>query len=244
MAKLTDKQKAFVTEYLVDLNATQAAIRAGYKGKNVDDIACQLLRKTQVAQAIQEAMKKREQRTEITADQVLQEIANIVQADPNELMELRRCCCRYCWGEGFKYQYTVGEMRDRQEQYNIQATTAMIKGESIGPFNPQGGIGFNATKPPNPDCPECFGEGELKPFFKDTRKLSAAAKSLYAGVKITKDGIEVKIHSKDKMIELLGKHLGMFKEKVEHTGKDGGPIQTEAVVFYIPDNGRDGNAGD
>ncbi|MCM0760275.1 terminase small subunit [Sporomusa sphaeroides DSM 2875] len=231
MAKLNARHKRFVTEYLVDLNGTQAAIRAGYSPKTANEQAARLLANVSIQEAIQEAMKKREQRTEITADRVLKEIFSIFEADAREISELHRCCCRYCWGQGFQYQFTLGEMRDRQEQYNLDATNAMLKGESIGPFNPRGGIGYNATKPPNPDCPECFGQGELKPFFHDTRKLSAAAKSLYAGVKITKDGIEVKMHSKDKMIELLGRHLGMFKEKVEVSGEGGAPLN---VIFNIP----------
>ena len=56
MAKLTPKQKLFVAEYLVDLNATQAAIRAGYSEKRASEIGYQLLRKTTVQAAIQEAM--------------------------------------------------------------------------------------------------------------------------------------------------------------------------------------------
>lgn len=55
MAGLTDKQQRFVDEYLIDLNATQAAIRAGYSEKTADSIGLQLLRKTQVAEAIEEA---------------------------------------------------------------------------------------------------------------------------------------------------------------------------------------------
>lgn len=55
MTDLTDKQQRFVDEYLIDLNATQAAIRAGYSEKTADSIGLQLLRKTQVAEAIEEA---------------------------------------------------------------------------------------------------------------------------------------------------------------------------------------------
>jgi len=55
MAGLTDKQQRFVDEYLIDLNATQAAIRAGYSEKTADSIGLQLLRKTQVVEAIEEA---------------------------------------------------------------------------------------------------------------------------------------------------------------------------------------------
>ena len=72
---LTEKQKAFVQEYLVDLNATQAAIRAGYSKKTADRIGPELLGKTCVSKAIQKAMQDRQKRTEITQDKVIQEIA-------------------------------------------------------------------------------------------------------------------------------------------------------------------------
>ena len=68
MAKLTPKQKRFVAEYLVDLNATQAAIRAGYSEKRASEIGYQLLQKTTVQAAIQEAMADREERTGVTQD--------------------------------------------------------------------------------------------------------------------------------------------------------------------------------
>lgn len=77
MNELTDKQKAFVNEYLIDLNATQAAIRAGYSAKNADKIGSQLLGKSRVSAEINKAMAKREKRTEITQDRVLKELATI-----------------------------------------------------------------------------------------------------------------------------------------------------------------------
>ena len=60
---LTPKQARFVQEYLVDLNATAAAKRAGYSAKNADKIGSELLGKTRVSDAIQAAVKQREQRT-------------------------------------------------------------------------------------------------------------------------------------------------------------------------------------
>ena len=74
---LTEKQKRFVEEYLVDLNATQAAIRAGYSEKNADKIGPELLGKTRVSEAVQKAMNERSVRTEITQDRVLRELAAI-----------------------------------------------------------------------------------------------------------------------------------------------------------------------
>lgn len=85
--KLTEKQARFVTEYLVDLNAKQAAIRAGYSPKNAESIAVQLLKKTHVSDALQQALKAREARTQITADRVLREFARIAFFDARKLYD-------------------------------------------------------------------------------------------------------------------------------------------------------------
>jgi phage terminase small subunit len=81
---LNDKQKRFVAEYLIDLNATQAAIRAGYSEKTAAVIGHENLIKPKIATAIQAAMEKRAKRLEITADSVLQEIAKIAFMDPRK----------------------------------------------------------------------------------------------------------------------------------------------------------------
>lgn len=81
MAKLTDRQQQFVDQYLIDLNATKAAIRAGYKEKTAQEQGSRLLSNVMVQNAIQERMKEREQRTEITQDRVLQQLAKIAFHD-------------------------------------------------------------------------------------------------------------------------------------------------------------------
>lgn len=81
---LTPKQQRFVEEYLIDLNATQAAIRAGYSEKNADKIGSQLLGKTRIAASIRDAQEKRTRRTEITADYVLTTIRETVEALLND----------------------------------------------------------------------------------------------------------------------------------------------------------------
>ena len=77
MAKLTDKQTAFVREYLVDLNATQAAIRAGYSERTASRIGPQLLGKTCVREAIEKAQAKRARRVEIKAEDVLRGVIEV-----------------------------------------------------------------------------------------------------------------------------------------------------------------------
>ena len=73
----TPKQRFFVAEYLKDLNATQAAIRAGYSAKNADKIGSELLGKTRIACEIQAAMDKRAEKTGINAETVLNNIQRI-----------------------------------------------------------------------------------------------------------------------------------------------------------------------
>jgi phage terminase small subunit len=86
---LTAKQQAFVREYLVDLNATQAAIRAGYSAASARLIGCENLTKPDIVSAIEEAKIARSHRTQVTADRVVEELARIAFSD------LRRAAC---WG--------------------------------------------------------------------------------------------------------------------------------------------------
>lgn len=74
---LTAKQQLFITEYLVDFNATQAAIRAGYSEKTAMEQGYQLLQKTSVMEAITEARNARSERVEWTADEILRDLKEI-----------------------------------------------------------------------------------------------------------------------------------------------------------------------
>ena len=84
---LTPKQARFVQEYLIDLNATQAAIRAGYSARTADKIGPELLGKTSVAQAVQAAIQDRQSRTAITQDRVLGELAAVAFEGASDLPE-------------------------------------------------------------------------------------------------------------------------------------------------------------
>jgi len=79
MSDLTEKQQYFVEEYLIDLNATQAAIRAGYSAKSADKIGSELLGKTRVSNAISDAMAARSARTKITQDYILSNLMEVVE---------------------------------------------------------------------------------------------------------------------------------------------------------------------
>ncbi|WP_454618360.1 terminase small subunit [Bradyrhizobium cenepequi] len=81
MAELTPKQSKFVDEYLLDLNATQAAVRAGYSAKSANELGAQLLRKPQVKAAIDAARAARSAETKIDAAWVLKRLAAEAEAD-------------------------------------------------------------------------------------------------------------------------------------------------------------------
>ncbi|KAA0910672.1 terminase small subunit [Pusillimonas sp. ANT_WB101] len=82
---LTNKQRRFVEEYLVDLNATQAAIRAGYSKKTAGQIGDENLKKPQIAKAVQEAQANRSNRVQVDADYVL---ARLVEIDRMDVLDI------------------------------------------------------------------------------------------------------------------------------------------------------------
>lgn len=148
MAKLTEKQQRFVDEYLIDLNATQAAIRAGYSVKTANEQGSQNLAKLSIQQAIAEQMAERSKRTGINQDRVVLELAKI----------------------------------------------ALVKMTDI--VDNQGRIKSDAS----PDDLACIESVKYKESESDT------------GSSVER---EVKIASKLKALELLGKHLGMWNDKLD-----------------------------
>ncbi|MEC4569335.1 terminase small subunit [Paenibacillus sp. CMAA1739] len=229
---LSRMQKLFVKEYLVDLNATQAAIRAGYSAKTAEQQASRLLTNVKVQAEIDEAISKRSKRTEITADMVLQRWWDIATADPNDIIHLRRTCCRYCFGKEHQYQWRDESEYEQavQRAVNDAKQKSLEGGKEVQPIIPSndGGYGFDKLERPHPKCPNCLGEGREGVHIEDTRHLAGKAKLLYAGLKTTNAGIEIKMQDQGKALENVARHLGMFKDKVELTGNEGGPLQ---VIF-------------
>lgn len=84
---LTPKQERFVQEYLVDLNATAAAKRAGYSSKRASELGYQLLQKTTVQTAIQNAQLERQKRTKVTQDYVIGKLMEIADKDASDAQD-------------------------------------------------------------------------------------------------------------------------------------------------------------
>lgn len=231
---LNHNQLRFIAEYLAELprNASAAYKRVyDCSDESAHVLASRLMADSRVQAEIARREEMLRADLELTAADVLRELFLVASADPRELTEYHVGACRYCHGEGHKYQRTPAEY-----ERDLDAYIAMRKADKErGPdplgleFDVKGGIGFNPYRDPAPDCPECFGKGEGYERFKDTRTLSPAAARLFEGVKRTRDGLEIKIRSREKSLDLAAQHLGIARKAVELTGKNGGPIQTAGV---------------
>jgi phage terminase small subunit len=148
--KLTPKQKLFCKYYLISLNATDAAIKAGYSKKTANRIGTENLSKPVIREYLESQMKKREEKLDITADKVINEIAKLAFANTTDILEIT----------------------DRG---------VVIK---------------DLTKLDT----SCISSAE-EVFDKEGMRL----------------GVKIKLHDKTKNLELLGRHLGLFKDKIEHS---------------------------
>ncbi len=146
---MTKKQKRFIEEYLVDLNATQAAIRAGYSPDTAKSIGSENLTKPDIQACVAKAMAERSRRTGVNAERVVMELAKIAFVNASDV---------------------------------IDAETATLRPDA----SPEDTAAIQSVKV------KTFGEDGLER--------------------------EIKMADKLKALELLGKHLGMFKDKVELSG--------------------------
>ena len=146
---MTQKQKRFIEEYLIDLNATQAAIRAGYSPDTAQQTGSENLSKPVIRAQIDRAMAERSKRTGVNAERVVQELAKIAFVNAAEV---------------------------------IAPKTATVKEDAL----PEDTAAIQSVKV------KTFGEDGLER--------------------------EIKMADKLKALELLGKHLGMFKDRIELSG--------------------------
>lgn len=216
MTELTAKQRAFVDHYLLCFDPKEAGLKAGYSPKAIHTIYT-TMKVPAVAAAIKAGMQESRKKFAINKEEVLRHWWEIANVDVNELIEYRRVNCRYCWGIDHQYQWTHAEfLREQARNKNLK--------EALG------GFGFKPSRKPNPECPECDGEGHGDVYIKDSRELTGAAKRLYGGVKIGKDTIQLLLEDRSRAMENVAKHIGMLPDRVELTGKDGGPIKSEIAL--------------
>lgn len=168
---MTNKQKRFCEEYLIDLNATQAAIRAGYSPESAYAIGSENMKKPQIRARIDKAIAEQSKRTGVNADRVVRELARIALLNPKNVV-------------------------------NFKDATVL----------------------------ENASDDDL-----------AAVASVRVKIIPTADGMgierEVKLYDKPKAIEQLGRHLGMFTDKVEHSGSiDTGSKELASILQQLQED--------
>ena len=221
---LTSKQERYVQE-LIKGKSQREAFRIAYpssiswKDNIVDINASKLFKNTKVSIRHEELKsrltKEAEDECIIDAKKVLKHWYSIATADPNDIIHLRRVCCRHCFGIDHEYQW-----RDEKEyKFAVKSAYQTAKENDKEPVIPSdaGGYGFDRTIKPHPKCPYCMGEGHAETHIKDTRHLNDKAKLLYAGIKQTATGIEIKFRDQDKAMENIARHLGMFNDTLNVT---------------------------
>ncbi|QQN36622.1 terminase small subunit [Rahnella aceris] len=191
-AELSEQESLLVMYYLESRNKYDAYKKALYTGS--DRNARMLFRKVSIARAINRGIEQLQQGVILSAQEILRHWHEIAIADPGEISQMRRCCCRHCWGENFFYQW-----RD-VEEYDKAAAKAAADGRKEPEY---GGLGFMPNDDPNPDCPRCAGEGIEDVFLSDTRDVTGPARRLIAGVKKTKFGIEIIQRDQDAALKNL-----------------------------------------
>lgn len=163
--KLNAKQRKFVREYLLDLNATQAAIRAGYSRRTAGSQAHELLKNLEIKKAIQKGMDKAAARYDISKERILKELAIIAYSD-------------------------------LKHHLDIDPDTGAIRAKGFGEM-----------------------PGETSRALKSIKE-DRVIKEDADGHKVTVfDKIRFELHDKLKALELLGKHRGMFADKVDLSGE-------------------------
>lgn len=172
--KLTKKQKLFCDEYLIDLNATRAYKAAGYSVKSDNAAGVEgykLLRNPKIGLYINQRMKSREERTEITQDKVLKELAKIGFSDIKDYLEYKTV------------QSVISTDEDGEPIIDYRQIVDVIDSKEV-----------------------------------DT--------SIIQEVSISKDGtFKFKLYDKQKALVDIGKHLGMFVDKIEHSGNVNNPME-------------------
>lgn len=220
---LNDRQRRFVLAYLKEPVAAEAARNAGYKQPQVQ--GPRLLSNVKVSAAIEAGQAEIETAAMIDAQGIVERWIKLADADPAELTQHLHGACRYCYGIDHQYQWrTQREFREAlvHSAHSLFAGEAALVDQAIAGNiqddrlpSDAGGYGYRMTADPYPDCPECDGLGIEIVRMADTRTLSESARMLYDGVEETKQGKKVKTRDRDRALENIAKHLGMFAGKVE-----------------------------
>lgn len=219
---ISDKQKAFCREYLIDSNGMQAAIRAEYSPGSAKVTASRMLTYANVQGPLTGLQATVAARSEVDVDTVLKMWWAIATVDINELISHRICACRYCPGIGQLYQWrTRRELAIAQAEFDMAHADARPSAAAMRP-DERGGFGFRGNVATDPDCPECDGLGVGRVVLKDTTRLSLQAGLLFKGVHTTREwNVRILVADREKAVSQIARCLGMFQPERISPAEDG-----------------------
>lgn len=228
--ELNAREQEFILRYEETLDPYNSALDAGYARSVARSDAYSWLKRPHLKPAMYEtAMFRKARRLETfygNAEELKHRTWLIATADPNELCRVEARCCRYCHGEGFGYQWKGHEFEQAIAEAD-QGYRINDKGKRVQVSLPDwaGGMGYDQTRDPNPDCPRCMGEGRKVTIITDTRDLSEAGRALYKGTKVDRNGnIEVLMHDQHAARAFYAQLTGAIIDRKELTGKNGSPL--------------------
>jgi phage terminase small subunit len=247
---MTDAMEKFALLYAKGTGGVASMLeaypeRAKWKADTRAKAASKLIAHPKIKARIQELRAGAAEVTMMQVADVLNDWCMIASADPRELVTHQRVNCRHCNGIDHKYQW-----RNTEEFWGVLAEKAAQeekrqfndpKAPEVTMPNDEGGYGYRSNGPVHPECPVCDGEGHDRVFIPDLANLSPKAAKLYAGIKKTKDGLEVKMRDQDGALANIAKYLGMLvdRSKVEGgvtvTTSELTPEQAKAIAAALAD---------
>lgn len=209
MSDLSDRQHRFIDEYLIDQNATQAAIRAGYSPQTCRVMGPHLAKQPQIRAAIDAKLAKQQRRTEVTADRVLLELSRLAFADARTL------------------HHPNGSLKSPQDWDDD--TAAQIAGIEVSRTSTRtsAGTAVRAARMPWAQVPSTLpaasgiGSGRrLDPGGDASGRHADQAVDTGVDVQVEESTVKVKRYDKVKALEILAKHTGVL----------GGEVRAQAVI--------------
>jgi phage terminase small subunit len=209
--ELSPAEEHFVARYVAHESAVKAFSeafpeRVGKSRHATRQRGYELVHAPRIAARIAQLRAVAADRALTSTDRLIQELEDIVAADPNELASLSVAACRHCHGVGHQYQWVD------EDEWAIAAAAALDRGKAIP--SQAGGVGFNANLSPSDECPKCSGSGAPMVRFTDTDKLSPQARRLFKGVELRPDGsVRVMMHDQLEARKELHRLRGMLVDR-------------------------------
>lgn len=219
---LTKSEREFAIKFMESQNM-EMAYRYAYSksvssrnlsNNSVKTAAARLLQKDEIVEFIKDVRQELAGTVLYDLKALVIDLVQIVQADPNEISQIRRECCRYCYGEAHHWHWAEWEYYEAMDAY--ERDLQRHEENPVRTAKPEipddvGGFGWDPHRLPHPQCPRCYGDGRLSTWLADSRTLSPAARKLYAGAKIDKNGnIEAIMHNQAEARSMLTRIFGAW----------------------------------